>query len=207
MRVTLEKVGHRYPSGSWLFRGIDIALEAGQSYALTGPSGSGKSTLLNLLAGWLPPAEGQIIREGRGRTGWVFQNPHGTPRRTARDHVMFPLLAQGLSITEAHNRGMDLLARFGLRHAGARRFMDLSGGEAQRLMLACGLAASPGLLLVDEPTAQLDFATSREVNSAINELSGRESIVVIATHDMDTVKACTGVLNLADVHDWSAGEL
>lgn len=79
-----------------------------------------------------------------------------------------------------------------------RRFCDLSGGEAQRLMLARGIAAAPQLLLVDEPTAQLDRHTAREMNDHLHALSRSGVIVVIATHDPDTRDACTDVIDLRD---------
>ncbi|MDC4233776.1 ATP-binding cassette domain-containing protein [Actinomyces sp. B33] len=101
MQVVIDSVGHRFPTGPWLFRGLTARLDPGQVYALVGPSGSGKSTLLSLIAGWVAPAEGAIERLGSGRTSWVFQNPHGAPRRTVLDHVVLPLLAAGARRREA----------------------------------------------------------------------------------------------------------
>jgi lipoprotein-releasing system ATP-binding protein len=194
--VTLSRVGHRFGCGSWLFRGLTCELLPGKSYALTGPSGSGKSTLLSLLAGWEQPAEGEISRDGGGRIGWVFQNPYGVPRRTARDHVSLPLLAQGLTTDEADLQATDFLVRFGLERVADREFRSLSGGEAQRLMLARGIATKPALLLVDEPTAQLDLTTGEEVNRTLRELVTPETTVVVATHDEHTQNACTDHIDL-----------
>lgn len=197
MRVVLSGLGHRFPDRPWLFRGVDRTLLPGRVHALTGPSGSGKSTLLAILAGWLAPAEGRIEREDVEHVGWVFQNPHGTPRRTALDHVALPLLAQGLRPRDAEAQAQALLARFGLGEIAYQEFRRLSGGEGQRLMLARGIAARPGLLLVDEPTAQLDQSTAREVNQAIARLASPSTIIVVATHDPETRDSCTDHVDLA----------
>ncbi|ARK04325.1 ATP-binding cassette domain-containing protein [Cellulosimicrobium cellulans] len=196
MRVTVSGLGHRFPGRPWLFRGLDLDLRPGHAYALTGPSGSGKSTLLGLLAGWEAPSEGVVAREGVGRTGWVFQNPHGTPRRSAHDHVALPLLVRGLHPREADRRAADLLGRFGLGGVAQQQFRRLSGGEAQRLMLARAIASEPGLLLVDEPTAQLDLPTARTVNESLDALRSPGTIIVVATHDAATRDACSNHVDL-----------
>lgn len=181
-----------------MFHGLDADFRPGHVYAVIGPSGSGKSTVLNLLAGWTDPAEGRIERMGVERTGWVFQNPHGVPGRSAADHVALPLLARRWQPRDADAEARGLLSRFGLLHAADRPFRSLSGGEAQRLMLARGIAAEPDLFLVDEPTAQLDRGTSHEVNSALTQLAGADTIVIVATHDDGTRDACTDLIDLRD---------
>jgi ABC-type multidrug transport system ATPase subunit len=191
MPVVLSNVGHRFPHGEWLFRELSVTLRPGRVYSLTGPSGAGKSTLLALLAGWMTPAEGSISVPDEARIGWVFQNPLGAPNRTARDHVAFPFLARGHSTEDADARAHELLDGFGLLARADRAFRELSGGEAQRLMLARGLAAAPDLFLIDEPTAQLDRDTANGVNAAIGAIAANDSIVVVATHDRDTQAACT----------------
>ncbi len=198
MQVNLDAVGHRFGGGPWLFHGLTETLLPAHVYAVTGPSGSGKSTLLSLLAGWVRPAQGRIRSVGVDRVGWVFQNPHGVPGRTARDHVTLPLLARGLPPGPADEEAGNLLDRFGLVHVADQPFRSLSGGEAQRLMLARGLAARPGLFLVDEPTAQLDLATGAEVNRALQQVATAGTIVVVATHDSRTRDACTDHLDLHD---------
>ncbi len=205
MPVILRNVGHRFGEGSWLFRDLSVSLEPGRSYALVGPSGSGKTTLLGLIAGWDSPSEGVIDRDSVQRIGWVFQNPHGVPRRSALDHVTLPLLAAKVPIPEAEERARALLARVGLDRLAMQEFRSLSGGEAQRLMLARALAAEPDLLLVDEPTAQLDQATAAEVDLALSALAEDGLLVVIATHDPRTRDACSDVLDLAE-HSARVGE-
>lgn len=197
MLVTLDDLGHRFDHLPFLFRHVTARLEPGRVYALTGPSGSGKSTLLGLIAGWIAPAEGRIDRFGIDRIGWIFQNPHGVARRTVRDHVTLPLIARGESRGTADSQALVLLERFGLAHAADRQFRALSGGEGQRLMLARGIAAAPDLLLVDEPTAQLDQHTAATVSDALSKIATAGTIIVVATHDARTRDACTDIIDLA----------
>lgn len=197
MRVELHDVGHRFSGAPWLFRNLSFSFEPGRTYALTGPSGSGKSSLMALIAGWSKPEEGLVDRVGIGKCSWVFQNAHGTPRRSAIDHVVFPLLVAGERRREAESQADQLLSRFALTHVRNRTFRELSGGEAQRLMLARAVAANPDLLLVDEPTAQLDSATSHTVNDVLAELGVERRVVLVATHDPETVKSCSAQLDIA----------
>ncbi len=194
--ISLNGLGHGFGDNPLLFSGLNVRLDAGEVYALTGPSGSGKSTLLSILAGWLEPREGEIERNDVATTSWVFQNPHGVARRTVEDHVALPLLARGLLHAEARTEARRRLADVGLSDRAASLFRTLSGGEAQRLMLARGMATYPSLLLVDEPTAQLDAKTAQTVNDAIGAMSDEKTIVVVATHDARTRDACTQVIDL-----------
>ncbi|MDE5640435.1 MAG: ATP-binding cassette domain-containing protein, partial [Bifidobacterium castoris] len=168
--VLLHDVGHAFHANQgghdgtdMLFHGLTRRLDAGHVYALIGPSGSGKSTLLSIIAGWIAPLEGSVERVHCAQLHWVQQNPHGVAHRSALDHVALPFIARGERREAANRHALALLAAFGLGSLAMRRFCDLSGGEAQRLMLARGVATSPQLLLVDEPTAQLDRHTAREV--------------------------------------------
>ncbi|MDR2897005.1 MAG: ABC transporter ATP-binding protein [Propionibacteriaceae bacterium] len=191
-------LAHRFPGTPLLFTDLSFVLCPGETVALVGPSGSGKSTLLSILAGWVKPTAGEVRWEGVARTGWVFQNPHGVPRRTAIDHVALPLLGQHLTRVQADQQAETIMARFSLTEVSDRQFRDLSGGEAQRLMLARAVAANYDLLLVDEPTAQLDMATAATVNAVLANVGNSGSIVVVATHDPHTRDSCDRVINLAD---------
>lgn len=197
LRVDANGLGHRFPDQPFLFRHLDLELHRDEVYAVVGPSGCGKSTLLSILAGWLAPLEGEVRRVGVDRTGWVFQNPHGVARRTALDHVVLPLLVRGSSRHDARVQAATLLADFGLADTADREFAELSGGEAQRLMLARGIAAAPDLFLVDEPTAQLDTRTAAVVNASLQSLAKQGAVVVVATHDAATRDACTRTIDLA----------
>jgi ABC-type lipoprotein export system ATPase subunit len=194
--VRLRAVGHSWSPGAPLFSNVDATMEHGRVCALVGPSGSGKSTLLSIIAGMQVPSSGSVEVSSGERALWVFQNPYGVARRSAIDHVVLPIVARGASRLCANQDAAELLQRFGLGHRVDARFSELSGGEAQRLMLARAVAARPGVMLVDEPTAQLDRATAREVNRTIGQLAAAGAAVVVATHDEDTRAACDDVLDL-----------
>ena len=203
MYLRLVDVGHAFAGRSPLFEGISAAFGAGDVVALTGPSGSGKSTLLSIIAGWLRPTHGRVDLPRSVVTAWVFQNPHGVARRTALDHGALPVVARGATRAEADAEAMELLESFHLRDVASRRFGELSGGEAQRLMLARAAArvsgtasASAGLMLVDEPTAQLDRANATAVVDALESLARLGAVVVIAPHDVRVRQRCTRVLDL-----------
>ncbi|KIP53597.1 ABC transporter ATP-binding protein [Leucobacter komagatae] len=198
MQVAMVDLEHHFANHPSLFTGLTMTLVSGHVYALTGPSGSGKSTLLGILAGWTTPSSGTVVHTGIEAIGWVFQNPHGVAARTALDHVALPLLAQGEKRSDAEKHASTYLARFNLTYAANRAFKELSGGEAQRLMLARAIAAAPSLLLVDEPTAQLDPRTAATVNQTLGAIADDGTIVVVATHDQRTREACTDVIDLGE---------
>lgn len=193
--MTFTRVTHSFAPGAPLFRPISHTFVAGTITGVVGPSGCGKSTLLAIAAGMIHPTSG-IVTRPEGRSVWVFQNPHGVARRSALDHVSLPLLADGRSRRDADREARRLLTDFGLADRVAVPFSALSGGEAQRLMLARAVAARPQLLLVDEPTAQLDRPMAAHVNSVIARLARAGTAVVIATHDADTRRACDQVIEL-----------
>lgn len=199
--LTLDDVAHRWEGADFLFSGVNAVMHRQETWALTGPSGSGKSTLLSIVAGWESPSHGEIRRNGLSRVHWVFQNPHGQPRRTTLDHVAYPLLARGHTRRAAEVVGLEILETFRLSNRADALFGELSGGESQRMMLARAVAAAPDLLLVDEPTAQLDRASASAVNDVLGELAASGALVVVATHDQDTIAACQFRLDLASA--WS----
>jgi len=196
-RLTLRGVGHGFGEVA-LFHGLDLDVAAGEVVALVGPSGSGKSTLLSIVAGWLAPTEGTVARPGVDHVGWVFQNPHGVAARTALDHVVLPILARGAHRRDAETEARGILEMFDVEHVAERPFRALSGGEAQRLMLARAVATRADLLLVDEPTAQLDMATAATVDAVLAGLARSGAAVLVATHDPRTRDACDRIVDLAD---------
>ena len=193
--LELRDVGHQFTDHP-LFSELNFPARPGDVTAVVGPSGTGKSTLLSIMAGWLKPSSGAVVKTSIESTGWVFQNPLGSPLRTACDHVVLPLLGKGLRRAEAENLALELLETFNLLHVADRQFRVLSGGEAARLMLARAAALAPDLLMIDEPTAQLDMATAATVNAVISRIGQSGSIVFVATHDVSTREACTRVLDL-----------
>ena len=193
----LDNVGHQFGSAPPLFTTLSAAYTSGQIVALVGPSGSGKSTLLAILAGWLAPSEGEVRGVKSARFAWAFQNPIGVSRRSALDHVVLPFLARGETRAEAETNARELLATFNLTAAAERPFSALSGGESQRLMLARAVATSADVLLIDEPTAQLDRTSAESVIEVIGHLAKEGSLVLIATHDDRVRDRCDALLDLA----------
>lgn len=196
--VAAHGLGHRFEGNPMLFEDLSFTLVPGRITGLCGPSGCGKSTLLSILAGWVAPTAGRVETTGVERTGWVFQNPYGVPGRSALDHVALPLLARGLGRARAEERAREVMEDFRLTGVADRPFRQLSGGEAQRLMLARAVCSAPDLLLVDEPTAQLDLRTAETVNATLGAIARERTIVVIATHDPHTREACTHVIDLQE---------
>lgn len=198
MRVTAVGLEYAHPGAAPLYAGLDFEAHAGDLVAVTGPSGSGKSTLLSILGGWLTPTAGVLDQEGVRRLALVPQNPHGVPGRTALDHVSQPLLARGARRRDAERVALGYLDSLHLGHAAEREYRMLSGGERQRMLLARALASDPDLLLVDEPTAQLDMSAANEVCDALAALQRGGVLIFVATHDQRVVAACSSVVDLLD---------
>lgn len=180
---------------------VEFSVSAGESVALLGPSGSGKSTLLSLLAGLLRPTSGQIylgpdditmmsepeLLQLRGqRIGVVVQNPSRNllPYGTAEQNISFAQRAlRGYRRIDLQTPA-ELLAGLGLSELSGQRVSRLSGGEQQRLSVAVAMAGSPGLLLADEPTSQLDTTNRDKVGELLRRItSSFGTTVVVVTHD------------------------
>ncbi|NVK12884.1 MAG: ABC transporter ATP-binding protein [Rhodobacteraceae bacterium] len=184
-----------------VLRGADLALQAGEVVALVAPSGAGKSTLLHIAglldtpdAGELRVAGEDVTRKGdrrrtrvrRQEVGFVYQFHHLLPEFTALENIVLPQLANGASQKSAVARAADLLGTVGLAGRADHRPAALSGGEQQRVAFCRALANAPRVLLADEPTGNLDPATSDQVFAALMELvRGTGLSALIATHNLD----------------------
>ena len=182
-----------------VLRGIDLTIGRGEMATIVGPSGAGKSTLLHLIGTLDLPTEGQILYEGvdvtrfgsselaefRNRTiGFVFQFHHLLPEFNAVENVMMPGLIHGNRRMES--RARELLNEVGLSHRLTHRPGELSGGEQQRVALARALLMEPSLVLADEPTGNLDSASSEAVQELFFELNRTHGTTfVIVTHSRD----------------------
>lgn len=181
-------------------RGADLTVEKGDFLAVTGPSGSGKSTLLHLLGGVDVATSGGVHFLGRDlarltveeraalrlrEVGLVFQRFHLLPMLTAIDNVELPLAAARVGRRERRARAAAVLERVGLGDRLRHRPGELSGGQCQRVAIARALANDPALVLADEPTGELDRATSRRVLALFQELNADGTTLVVATHDLD----------------------
>jgi lipoprotein-releasing system ATP-binding protein len=182
-----------------VLRGIDLSIQRGEIVALLGPSGSGKSTMLQAVGLLEGGFGGEILISGqsaeksnsgartelrREHLGFVYQFHHLLPDFDARENVVLPQLVAGKSRAEAVVRAEELLRALGLGHRMDHRPSQLSGGEQQRVAVARGLANKPDLVLADEPTGNLDEATSDKVLAQFLELvRGEGSAALIATHN------------------------
>lgn len=212
MPLTLRAVSHRYgPGMPWVVRGIDMEIADGESVALMGPSGSGKTTVLSILGLLTHPAEGEVlldgraVRDGRGASelrarefSWVFQTANALLRRTALDNAALQLISRGSTRQGAERVAAEELACVGVGHLAHRPARLLSGGELQRVCIARALAAAPRWILADEPTGQLDHATTLEVGRALIENRPIGTAVIIATHDPEVAARCGRIIRLVD---------
>lgn len=182
-----------------VLRGVDLQIMPGEIVALLGPSGSGKSTLLQAVGLLEGGFGGEIVIAGnsaeksdanartslrRDHLGFVYQFHHLLPDFDARENVVLPQLVAGRPRAEAEERAEQLLTALGLGHRLTHRPSQLSGGEQQRVAVARGLANRPALVLADEPTGNLDEATSDKVLEQFLQLvRGEGSAALVATHN------------------------
>jgi putative ABC transport system ATP-binding protein len=179
-------------------RGVSLRICAGEFVAIMGPSGSGKSTLMHLLGALDTPTSGQALYQGRDlltlsdrersllrrtRIGFVFQFFNLLPTLTGAENVALPLLLGGHSRGKALREAEASLDRVGMRHRGDHFPEEMSGGEMQRVAIARALVTDPDAILCDEPTGNLDSATSQEILNLLRSLPDSRRSVVMVTHD------------------------
>ena len=200
--LELQDVSFGYGEGEdrvSVLENVNFSVESGQRLALLGRSGSGKSTLMNVLAGLLLPERGSVIWQEsditrlsdaervslrRQTIGVVYQFHHLLPEFSAEENVMLPAMLGGQSVATSTRRARELLEQVGLEHRVGHRPGELSGGERQRVAIARALAGGPKVLLMDEPTGNLDESTADRVLSMLVDLSKTtQTSLVIVTHD------------------------
>jgi tungstate transport system ATP-binding protein len=167
--------------GKTLIDGVTLELASGPRTIILGPNGAGKSLLLRICHGLLPPSAGTTMT--RGRQAMVFQRPVML-RRSVRANVHYALAVNSVARAERRPRADRALERFGLVPLADRPARVLSGGEQQRLALARAWALEPTILFLDEPTANLDPASTRAVEEAIGAFHEGGVKIVMTTHDM-----------------------
>ena len=199
--IELVRVARYYQMGEERIAaldGVSFAVGAGEMVAIVGSSGSGKSTLLNILGCLDTPSSGKYVLDGtdvqdladddRARVrnrkiGFVFQSFQLLHRATARTNVALPLVYRGLRARERNERAARALSRVGLAHRMNHRPYQLSGGQRQRTAIARALVTEPSLLLCDEPTGNLDSATTEDILKLFRELHAEGNTILIVTHE------------------------
>lgn len=189
--IRFDNVQFAHAPGRIIFENLNFELEAGHNLSIVGPSGSGKSTLLNLLLGSLKPTRGTVRFAGRVIEGparermIVFQHHALLPWLTALGNVRFPLETANPPPDDVERRAREWLKKFGLEEFETYYPRELSGGMQQRLGIARALAASPKLLLLDEPFSSLDMIRRRAIFADMSDMIRRENkTAVLVTHDV-----------------------
>jgi putative ABC transport system ATP-binding protein len=219
--VELQEVTRSYRVGGQAvaaLAGVSLHVPAGEFIVIVGPSGSGKSTLLNILGCLDRPSAGRYSLDGTDvstfddelasefrnrRVGFVFQSFHLLPRLSVLENVMLPVqflraLDPQAARTEYEQRARALLERIGLRERLQHRPDELSGGQMQRVAIARALLMQPALLLLDEPTGNLDSKSAADVLHLVEEVHATGQTVVLVTHDADIAAHAQRRVHLRD---------
>ena len=186
-------------TASRVLHGVDLEIESGRLTLLIGPSGCGKTTLLSILTGILTPSAGEVDVRGvritdlrgarkarfrRENLGFIFQQYNLLPALSAAENAAIPLVADGMRLREAAERGRATLARIGMAEHADKLPNQLSGGQMQRVAIARALVHGPSVIVCDEPTAALDEETGRKVMEILREIaSDPNNAVLVVTHD------------------------
>ena len=195
-------------------RGVDFTFSRGDFVSLAGPSGSGKSTLLNILGGLDRPDSGTVAVDGvalnelnetqlsdlrLAKMGFVFQSYNLIPVLSAQENVEFIMQLQGVAPAERAERAVSTLAALDMADLAHRRPGELSGGQQQRVAIARAIVTDPVLLLADEPSANLDSATTEDLLRLLKRLNEERGVSVLtATHDPMVMKYAHRRVNLRD---------
>ncbi|MFQ5704026.1 MAG: ABC transporter ATP-binding protein [Gemmatimonadales bacterium] len=194
-------------------RGIDLDIQRNEYVAIMGPSGSGKSTLMNLIGCLDTPTSGSyslnsvevsnmdddaLARVRNREIGFVFQTFNLLPRASALHNVELPLIYSGVPATERRARAAEALRTVGLGDRMDHKPTELSGGQRQRVAIARALINNPSMLLADEPTGNLDSATSEEIMDVFAALHSQGQTVVAVTHEPDIAEHARRVITLRD---------
>jgi putative ABC transport system ATP-binding protein len=214
--IRLDDVRKVYRMGSeevGALDGVSLTFSQGSFWAFMGPSGSGKSTLLNLLGCLDRPTSGRYMLEGRDvsgldddelselrlrRLGFIFQSFNLIPQLSVRENIELPLFYLGWEEEESAARAEELAEKVGLGHRLLHRPTELSGGQQQRVAIARSLANDPAVLLADEPTGNLDTATSKQIMELLVELNRGGKTILMVTHEAEIAAYTRSQLHLRD---------
>lgn len=214
--IELEDIRQKYGSGIATvnaLRGISLTVASGEYLAIMGPSGSGKSTLMNLLGCLDVPTSGRYLLSGEDvgsmserqlakirnqRIGFVFQSFNLLQGMNALSNVELPLAYSGVGRAERKERAEAALERVGLADRKTHKPQELSGGQQQRVAIARALITEPTLLLADEPTGNLDSASTEDILGIVDELASEGRTVVLITHEDQVAERAHRVVRLGD---------
>ncbi len=212
--IELENITKIYRMGKVevpALRGVTLSINEGEMIAIIGASGSGKSTLMNIIGFLDKPTSGRYTIEGTDvsrlndnklaemrnrKIGFVFQEYNLLRRASAAANVELPLIYSGGG--QKHKRVMEALERVGLSARAKHKPTELSGGEQQRVAIARALVNNPAVILADEPTGNLDSATTAEIISIFRELNRGGITVVLVTHEIDIAQQTRRIIRLLD---------
>jgi len=217
MAITLSSVSKQYKLGNTTvdaLKNVSLSIDQGEFVSIVGPSGSGKSTMLNLLGALDRPTEGtvtindteisqmndkKLARLRRVNIGFIFQSFNLIPMLSVFSNVEFPLLLMKIKKTERKERVMDILEQVGLSSRVNHKTEELSGGQRQRVAMARALVGKPGIILSDEPTANLDSKTGQEVLDLMQDLNEKNNVTLIyATHDKSIISRAKRIVDILD---------
>lgn len=195
-------------------RGVTLQISQGEFTAIVGPSGSGKTTLLNIIGGLDRPTQGRIVVDGtdlstlsenklidfrKTHIGFVFQSYNLIPVLTAKENVEFVMLLQNVDRAKRDQRTCELMEAVGLADRMHNRPAELSGGQQQRVAVARALAPKPAFVLADEPTANLDSASTANLLDIMARLNQEEGMTfVFSTHDQRVIDRARRVITIED---------
>jgi len=215
--IRIERLFKEYATDAGpvpVLKDVSVTVAPGEFVAVMGPSGSGKSTFMNILGCLDVASAGRYLLGGRDVgsldadelahlrnqvIGFVFQGFNLLPRASLADNVGLPLIYRGTPRHERHARAQDMLAKVGLGAYGRSRPNQISGGQQQRVAIARALVNHPRLILADEPTGNLDTATSKEIMALFTALNERDGItIVLVTHEPDIAANAQRLVRLTD---------
>ena len=214
--VEIQDISKIYNPGENEVRALDhisLTIQNGEFVAIIGQSGSGKSTLMNMIGCLDVPTEGTYILNGQNvsklsdnelsdirnqEIGFIFQGFNLIANLTAQENVELPLIYRGVPKKERHELSVAALKKVGLAHRMDHRPSEMSGGQQQRVAIARAIAQAPPVILADEPTGNLDSASSMEILDILKQLHAENRTVILITHDNDIAKQAKRVIRIKD---------
>lgn len=211
-----DRVTKRYPMGSGQVQAlseVSVSFERGSFWAIMGPSGSGKSTMLNLLGCLDRASSGSYLLEGKDvgvldddalsefrlrHLGFVFQSFNLIAQLTVQENIELPLYYLGWEAHDSAKRAVELADRVGLADRLSHKPTELSGGQQQRAAVARAMVNDPAILLADEPTGNLDSATSLQILELLQELNEQGKTILMVTHEPNVAERASVQLHLLD---------